>query len=89
MDKKAYSIAEFCEIYGLSRSGFYKLRCLGDGPQIFKVGTHVLISLRAAQAWVQRMETEKCRVPRLGFGVCKKRDCRAWRAGPRQPLSKR
>ncbi len=56
MEKGAYSIREFCEIYGLSRSGFYKLRGLGDGPQIFKVGTHVLISRQAAEAWVRQME---------------------------------
>jgi hypothetical protein len=36
--KKAYSIDEFCQMHGISRAFYYKLRSAGKGPVEMEVG---------------------------------------------------
>ncbi len=53
----AYSVADFCQLHGLSRTVFYNL--LHDperAPRIFKVGSRTYISTEAAREWRDRME---------------------------------
>ena len=40
----AFSISAFCERHSISQSFFHKLRALGLGPAIMKVGARTLIS---------------------------------------------
>lgn len=57
MDKKAYSVDEFCKGHGLGRATFYQL--LKDrerAPRIIKLGTRTLISAESAAEWRARME---------------------------------
>ena len=54
----AYSVAEFCDRYGISRAMFYKLRKTATGPVVMKVGGRTLISVEAADEWRRRMEAE-------------------------------
>jgi len=56
MPKAAYSIDEFCEAYGISRSTYEKYRAAGHGPREMRLGSRVMISLEAAQAWNRARE---------------------------------
>jgi hypothetical protein len=47
----AYSIDEFCARHRISAQLFYKLKPLGSMPVTFNVGSRVLISREAADAW--------------------------------------
>jgi predicted DNA-binding transcriptional regulator AlpA len=46
-----YSILQFCERHGISRPHFYRLREKGLTPVEFRLGTRVLITREAADAW--------------------------------------
>ena len=52
----AYSVDEFCARHRISAQLFYKLRPLGLMPLTFNVGTRVLISREAADAWRRARE---------------------------------
>lgn len=54
--KETYSIKEFCKVYGIGVNSFYNLKDDGKAPRFFKVGTRVLISKKAADEWMQKME---------------------------------
>ena len=56
VEKKAYTIPEFCEAYQISRSKLYDDLKHGHGPRIMKVGRRTLISVEAATAWRRRLE---------------------------------
>ena len=47
----AYSIRAFCQRHSISESFFHKLRSLGLGPAIMKVGGRTLISRESAKRW--------------------------------------
>jgi hypothetical protein len=49
--RKAYSISEFCEIHGISRSFYYELRRRGLAPKEMEVLSRKLISEEAAAEW--------------------------------------
>ncbi len=53
---KAYSIDQFCQAHGLSRSYFYLLLARGKGPRLMRVGKRRLISDEAAAEWRRHME---------------------------------
>jgi predicted DNA-binding transcriptional regulator AlpA len=50
-DTDCYSILEFCRRHGFSRPHFYRLRAQGLTPVEFRLGTRVLITREAAEAW--------------------------------------
>jgi hypothetical protein len=52
----AYSVDEFCARHRISTQMFYKLRSQGLMPLTFRVGTRVLISREAAEAWRRARE---------------------------------
>jgi hypothetical protein len=52
----ALSVQEFCEAHRISVQMFYKLRPQGLMPVTFNVGTRVLISREAAEAWRRARE---------------------------------
>jgi predicted DNA-binding transcriptional regulator AlpA len=53
--KRAYSVAEFCDAYGISRASFYILSNKGNAPASFQVGRRRLIMVEAAQAWADKL----------------------------------
>ncbi len=53
---RSFSIAEFCQAHGLSRSFFYKLAAQGEAPRIFKVGKLTRISEQANNEWLAKRE---------------------------------
>lgn len=55
-DREAVSILEFCKIYGISVSLFYKLRGEGRAPKTLKVGNRCLITKKAAATWLNSLE---------------------------------
>jgi predicted DNA-binding transcriptional regulator AlpA len=56
--KDAYSIIEFCQRHGLSRSGFYNAVKAGEGPVLMKIGNRTLISREAAERWRRDREVK-------------------------------
>ena len=52
----AFSVAEFCEAYGLSVPMFYKMRNRGEAPDQMKIGSRTLISVQAADRWRRARE---------------------------------
>ncbi|MFC0282539.1 helix-turn-helix domain-containing protein [Camelimonas abortus] len=53
--RRALSIPEFCEAYGLSRSTVYRMMANGALPSV-KIGKRRLIPVDAAEALLQKME---------------------------------
>lgn len=58
MDKKAYSVADFCRVFGVSKPFLYKLWGQGKGPRSYYVGRRRFISREAGAAWQHAREAE-------------------------------
>jgi hypothetical protein len=58
MMKQAYTLAEFCSAYAISRTFLYELNKKGQGPRLMRVGRRCLISAEAAADWRKQMETQ-------------------------------
>jgi predicted DNA-binding transcriptional regulator AlpA len=50
------TITDFCAQYALTRSTFYRLREIGTGPRITKLGKRTLISNAAAAEWCEQVD---------------------------------
>ena len=48
---RAYSIEQFCALYGISRGSFYNMKANGTGPKDKRAMGRVLITREAAQEW--------------------------------------
>ncbi|NBQ67731.1 MAG: hypothetical protein EBU46_02420 [Nitrosomonadaceae bacterium] len=55
VEKRALSIAQFCQAYGISRASFYNLKKSGNAPAILNVGRRSLITITAAETWAAAM----------------------------------
>jgi predicted DNA-binding transcriptional regulator AlpA len=55
MNTLAFSINEFCELYGFSRSYFYKLKEQGKAPKTYNLGKKVFISKESAEEWQRQV----------------------------------
>ena len=53
-----YSIAEFCQLNGISRSTLYKLKRAGLGPKTVQIGRRRLITREAAEEWRSELEQQ-------------------------------
>ena len=53
--KRALSIAEFCEIYNVSRSKTFRLLAAGTLTRL-KLGTKTLIRVDEAETWFRSLE---------------------------------
>ena len=58
MTHQAFTVAQFCAAFNMSRTLYYELEKQGRGPVTFKLGRKKLISGHAATDWVKRMESE-------------------------------
>lgn len=56
MEKMAYTVAEFCFAYGISRGRLHELQQVGLAPKIYYVASKPYVSKRAAEEWQERME---------------------------------
>jgi len=56
IERRSYSVAEFCVSYGMSRATFYRLLQSGQGPAVYHIGKRTMISAAAADEWRRRME---------------------------------
>jgi hypothetical protein len=52
----AYTIAEFCDAHGISRTHLHNLDKSGKGPRKMRCGRRVLISTEAAAEWRRQLE---------------------------------
>ena len=55
---EACTIAQFCTLYGISPSYYWKLQALGIGPRVLKLGGRRFITRQAANDWLRAMEVE-------------------------------
>ena len=51
MTKRLFTVTEFCEAYTVSKSTFYRLMRLGQGPVVKQIGNCKRIHVDAAEAW--------------------------------------
>src|SRR5262245_40043958 len=61
IERAAFTIAEFCRAFRISPDMYFKMARSGWGPKIMKVGTKVLISVEAAEAWRREREAAASR----------------------------
>ena len=54
----SHSIDGFCQLEGISRAFFYKLKAQGKAPRLFNVGASVRISEEARTEWRRKLESE-------------------------------
>ena len=57
MEKKAFTIAEFCVAYKVSRGRLHELEQVGLAPKIYRIASKPYVSMIAAQEWQARMES--------------------------------
>src|SRR5688572_16501801 len=57
-DCDTYTIASFCLRHQMSVAFFHKMRVMGIGPSLMKVGGRVYVSKKAAEEWREKMEAE-------------------------------
>lgn len=57
----AYSVAEFCSAYGLTKVTLYKLWKQNEGPRFCKVGRRTLITIEAATDWHRHLEASRAK----------------------------
>ncbi len=56
-DKAAFTIGDFCEAHGISRTAYYEMKHQGIGPREMRIGSSgVRISIEAAAEWRRCME---------------------------------
>ncbi|WP_018077189.1 hypothetical protein [Thiobacillus denitrificans] len=55
-EKLAFTIAEFCTMFHVSRGRLHELERAGLGPKTYRIASRPYISLAAAKEWQQRME---------------------------------
>jgi predicted DNA-binding transcriptional regulator AlpA len=55
-EQQVYSVSDFCQTNGISRSLFYKLCREGKGPRMMRVGRRTLISYEANIEWRKSVE---------------------------------
>lgn len=56
MNKKAYTVDQFCEAHAISRAFIYKLWENGLGPHYYKLGARRFVSVEAAEEWRKQNE---------------------------------
>jgi predicted DNA-binding transcriptional regulator AlpA len=58
IERRSYTISEWCQAHGFSRVFFYKLLKEGDAPLTIGTGKRTRISVQADERWVKRQETK-------------------------------
>jgi predicted DNA-binding transcriptional regulator AlpA len=54
MDKKAYTIKEFCNMYGIKLPYYFHLQKTGRAPSVLKLGRKVFIPVEAIKEWEEK-----------------------------------
>lgn len=62
LEKELLSLKEFLHVYGMSKGTYYKLLRLGSAPTRITLQGKILISRKAAQEWVKRMESKSTQI---------------------------
>lgn len=53
-----YSILEFCEFAGISRSTYYNLKKCGDGPCETRILGRIGVNKQTADTWLKAQESK-------------------------------
>lgn len=51
VEKRGFSITEFCKMYGISRATYYNLKNDGNVPKIMTINSHPIMTMAAIQEW--------------------------------------
>lgn len=57
-ERDAFSILEFCARNSISRSTYYNIKKLGQGPRETRVMNRIIITRESAAAWLKRQEKQ-------------------------------
>jgi hypothetical protein len=57
-ERRAFTVAEFCDAYRLSKAQYYELKKDKKGPVEAHVRGRVIISLAAAEKWLEERQAE-------------------------------
>ena len=70
--KKAYTVAEFCETYRISRSALYQLWARGAGPRRKRISSHkTIILIEDAEEWAARDDETAAAKNAMGSLPCR------------------
>lgn len=58
VERRAYTVSQFCEAYSISKAQYYELRKIGKIPAEAHVGGRVIISVEAAERWLEERQAE-------------------------------
>lgn len=61
VERRVYSVSEFCQAHGICRATFYNLKRNGEAPRTMLVGGRVMISFEAATIWRAEREAAAMR----------------------------
>ena len=59
VERKAFSIVEFCQAHGIGRRTYFDMRKVGLTPAEIRVGRRVLITEESATAWRLKMAQQE------------------------------
>jgi len=63
-ERNAYTVAQWCAAWNLSRSTFYSMQRKGVGPEMLYVGNRALVTVEADRAWAEKMRAASAVAPR-------------------------
>jgi hypothetical protein len=58
VERKAYTVSEFCDAMRISKAQYYELKKIHKGPVEAHVRGRVIISVAAADQWLEEREAE-------------------------------
>lgn len=64
VERKAYTVSEFCIAFRISKAQYYELKRSHKGPDETHLGGRVIITVEAAERWVEEREAETRENPR-------------------------
>ncbi len=56
METVNLTVRQFCDMYNVSHSTFYRMQNRGTGPRLMRVGKRIFIMKEHAKAWADNME---------------------------------
>ena len=58
VERKAFTVGEFCDAYRISKAQYYEMKKDGKAPAEAHVRGRVIISLAAAEKWLEERQAE-------------------------------
>lgn len=56
METLNLTVRQFCDMYNISHSTFYRMKASGTGPRLMRLGKRIFIMKEHAKSWADGME---------------------------------